>query len=120
MDKVYQKQLEAFGIESTRIKTGDLEKQLSEDQRAATLSSIKFLMERPDGRQWLWGMMDMCRVFTSTFVPGKPDTSDFLSGAQAVGHKILGDIMQATPEQFYVMNQEAATRRIAVEQKIAD
>lgn len=114
-DKVYRKQLEKFGIESIRVTTGNLEKKKSEEQRQSMLSIVQMIMDTMQGRQWMWAKLDMCGVFTAPIVPGDPYGTHFLSGVQAIGHNLLADIMSASPQNFSLMSQEAAARKIGTE-----
>ena len=112
MDDFYKKQLESFGIESTRIVPGDLEKRRREERKASSLVAVKTLMSRMEGRQWLYTILDDCRTFASPFVPGQPDTSAFFMGAQAMGFRLLNEILQSSPENYPVMLQEEAARNM--------
>lgn len=113
-DETYKKQLEAFGIEQARFVKGDPAKKRQEERQEATIAVVRALMERIEGRQWLYAQLDICGVFTVPFVPGQPDVSNLLAGAQAYGHTLLRDIMLAAPENFYVMVQEEAARKAAL------
>ena len=118
-DKVFQKQLEEFGTEFTRAAKppAPMSKKAREAQRRAfvTKEVVSKLMDTIQGREWIFGYLDECQVFSTTFVAGKPDLSDYLSGVQAVGHKLLADIMAVCPEKFYQMNLEASQRRLNIE-----
>lgn len=110
-DNFYKKQLEKFGVESTRILDGDAEKQRQQQFHESMIAVVKQFMETIEGRQYFYSKLDMCRVFTTPFIPGAPDGTAFFSGIQSVGQNLLDDIMQASPENFYVMLQEAAARK---------
>lgn len=109
-DAYYQKQLAAFGIDSVRITEGDINKKRQEETAEMLLGVVKNLMDRVDGRHWVYSMLEMCQTFSPPFVPGKPDVSNFFSGAQAVGIKIFNDVMKVSPEKFWEMMQEASAR----------
>ena len=111
MDNVYKTQLEAFGIEAVRVTEGDLEKQRLEQQHEAMLAVVKRNMETIEGRQYFYSKLEMCRVFTSPFIPGAPDGTAFFSGIQSVGQNLLDDIMRASPANFFLMIQEAEARK---------
>jgi len=113
MDDVYKKQLEALGIEAIRIVPGDIEKKRTEERKEISAAVMRNLMDSIEGRSWLYCVLDMCRTFTSPFVPGQPDTTAFFSGAQALGHKLLADIMIAAPEKYYMMIGEEQARKKA-------
>jgi len=111
IDNTYKKQLEQFGIESVRVTEGDLQRQQKAIESESTLLVVKTLMERMEGRQWLYSKLDMCGVFTAPIVPGDPYGAHVLMGIQAVGQNLLNDIMRSSPENFYLMTTEAAARK---------
>ncbi len=113
-DDFYRKQLESFGIEQTRIVQGDLDEKRRKEREAVSLSVIKALMEQMSGRQWLYSLLDMCMTNGSVFVPNKPDMTTFFLGAQYIGKSVMDQIMQAAPEQYYIMIMEEAARKQAV------
>lgn len=113
MDKEFKEQLDRWGTESVQIVRGNISEKRQEERHNTTISVIRALMERIEGRQWLYAQLDMCKVFTSPFVAGKTDVTAFLSGLQAYGHSLLADIMAASPNEFPAMLQEEATRRSA-------
>ncbi len=116
-DKTYQAQLENFGVDAVQIKRGNIDQHLAEEYRRNMLSVVGDLMSDMKGRQWIYEQLTICRVFTSPFVPGQPDTTAFLSGMQAYGHKLLDDVMKSAPKLFDVMMQEELGRRVARENK---
>lgn len=111
MDDVYKRQLESFGTDAVQVKHGNLDKHLVEEHRRNMLGVMQSLMSDMKGRQWVYEQLTICRVFTSSFVPGQPDTTAFLSGLQAYGHKLMDDIMKASPGQFNIMIQEEVARK---------
>lgn len=113
-DKFYSKQLEAFGIEAVRITEGDVERQRQDQLQRAFATVIKSIMDTMEGRQYFYSKLNMCRVFTTPFIPGAPDGTAFFAGVQSVGQNLLDDIMRSAPENFYLMIQEAEARRTAV------
>jgi hypothetical protein len=120
MDDVYKKQLEQFGIESTRIVHGDVEKHRREQMRQTMLSVVRAIMENTQGRQWMYSKLDMCGVFTAPIVAGDPYGTHVLAGIQAMGQNLLKDVMDAAPEQFYAMISEAAARKFPAEPNAQD
>lgn len=109
-DAFFKKQLEQFGTESVRMPSSDKDKK---PQLQISHAVVQSLMDSMQGRQWLYDMLDMCNVFTAPFVSGKPDVTAFLSGMQAIGHIIYGEIMKAAPQHYYLMIQESAARKAA-------
>lgn len=120
-DDFYKQQLESFGIEATRVKPEkSIRREQKEKSQENTLKIIKLLMGSPEGRWWLYEQLDKCQTFTPAFVPGKQDVSDFFSGLQAFGLQLFSDVMTASPENFHLMNQEAAHRALGNEVKQED
>ncbi len=109
-DKFYEDQLKNFGTEAVQIKRGNIDKHLAEEYRRNMLAVVESLMSDMKGRQWIYEQLSVCRVFTSPFIPGQPDTTAFMSGLQAYGHKLLDDVMKAAPKLFDTMMQEEQAR----------
>lgn len=116
-DKVYEKQLEQFGVEQTRVIDVDLRKRAKEEHAISSSVTIKNIMDTMQGRQWMYSKLDSTGVFTTPFVPGQPDFSAFLSGAQAVGQMFLSEVMLHTPKEFNLMCEEAAARTAVLKGK---
>lgn len=116
-DKEFKAQLEAWGTESVRLVKGNLSKKRLEERHEATIAVIRALMERVEGRQWLYAQLDMCRVNTAPIVPGKPDMTAFFCGLQAYGHELLSQIMESAPEKYYIMIQEETGRKLALDRQ---
>lgn len=111
-DSVYKKQLEKFGIESTRAVDPDPRKLQKAADLEAKIAVTKAIMNSYEGRQWIYNKLDVCSVFTAPIVPGDPYGTHVLAGIQSVGQMLLNDIIEASPEQFTVMLQEAAVRKL--------
>lgn len=119
-DKIYKKQLEKFGIESTVLVEGDLKQKRQIEFAQDNINIVRAIMDSIEGRQWLYSKLDMCRVFTAPFDGEKPLTNSFFSGMQAVGQNLLDDIIKSSPNNFFTMIQEADARRQALETKNPD
>jgi len=111
IDKEYKKQLEAFGVDYTEVREGDIKRIESAAEIEAKNSIVKAIMDTVEGRQYLYNKLDMCGVFTSPVVKGDPYGTHVLCGVQSVGHVILNDIMLASPKNFPLMLEEAAARK---------
>ena len=110
-DEFYRKQLEAFGIEQTRIVEDSLETKRQDEFRERMQGVTKMLMSTAQGREWMAHKLDVTLAFTPPFSPGKPDYSAFLAGAQAVGLTMFREVMAACPEKFYDMIVEANAKK---------
>lgn len=110
LDKVYRKQLEAFGVEFTVAADTSLAKKKRQEFALTQSDVVQGLMSTMQGRQWLYSKLDMCRVFSTPFVPSDEHGTSFFSGVQAVGHNLLSDIITNSAENFSIMLQEAVAR----------
>lgn len=116
-DKVYQKQLEKFGIEQNQIVEPDLVHERRKIHFESTIGITKAIMSTMEGRQWIYNKLDFCCVFSTPFVAGKPDATAFLCGLQEFGHHLLKEVMIAASNEYSLMLQEAAAREQNVPQK---
>lgn len=110
IDRTYKKQLEEFGIEFTTASEENITKKQRQEFAITQNEVVKALMNTVQGRQWLYSKLNMCKIFSTPFVPADPHGTSFFSGIQAVGHNLLDDIMKNSPENFSVMLQEAVAR----------
>ena len=119
-DDFYKKQLEEFGIESQRITKGDINKKRQEEREEATRLTIQHLMNSPQGRQWLYSLLDDFMANGSVFVPGKPDLTTFLLGLQYAGKALQSRIMAAASDKYHLMIEEEHTRTQALANTIVE
>lgn len=110
MDKVFKKQLEKFGIESTRIVEENLQKKRQQEFAVNTIEVIRVLMDSMQGRQWLYSKLNMCGVYATPFIAGHPDVTAYLCGLQDFGHSLQREIMASAPEKYFLMIQEEEAR----------
>ena len=112
-DKKFAKQLEAFGVEAL---------QLVEQDHVAKRKQINFevTLGITEGRQWVYNKLDFCCVHSTPFVAGKPDATAFLCGLQEFGHQLESEVLQASPNEYALMLQEAAARNSPRQQKDED
>lgn len=110
-DRVFEKQLERFGIEQIRVVQevpGEKRRQLSLETNTTI---IKALMSTIEGREWLYNKLDFYCVNSTPFVAGQPDATAFLCGLQEAGHQLNNEIMLSAPDKYFEMITEAAARK---------
>lgn len=66
------------------------------------------VMRTPEGRQFLWWILEQCGLFASV-MRGGPDMRDFYAGQQDLGHKLLEEV-KTDPELYLSMQSEAYKR----------
>lgn len=65
------------------------------------------LMSRPEGRRWLYSVLEMCHIFHTPF-SDNPTQMAFNVGVQNVGIRLTGDVARAAPELYLLMLKEKA------------
>lgn len=74
---------------------------------ALRLDVIKNVMSAPAGRRWMYGLMEMCHCFHTSFIAGAPDATAFREGERNIGLQIIADVQSASPDLYLTMIQEA-------------
>ena len=76
-------------------------------KRRERLDVVAGLMDLKQGRAWMYGWMEACHIFQTSFLAGQPDATAFKEGERNIGLRILADVMAAAPEKYIVMMDEA-------------
>ena len=112
-DKIYEKQLEEFGIDEIVAPTkADTKRSYKDDEARAMVAVVRNILNTPEGRQWIYNKLEVCGTFAAPLVPKDSHGSHVLIGMQSVGQMILNETMNASPEAFLLMSQEAAGRKL--------
>ena len=77
-------------------------------QRLEELALLNTLMRAPGGRRWLYGMLAQCHIYATTFNPNAMIMA-FSEGERHVGLRLLGEFMEAAPDQYQQMLKEASS-----------
>lgn len=80
-------------------------------KKANRLEVIKALMDLPQGRAWMYDLLEFCHIYHTPFVAGQPDSSAFRAGEQNIGQKILADVVEASPDGYLSMCKEAKANK---------
>lgn len=72
---------------------------------------ITNLMSSAAGREWVWGLLSRCSVFTQSATP-EANWTYFNEGRRSVGSELLDAVMTACPDHFILAMREANERRI--------
>lgn len=65
------------------------------------------LMERAEGRAWLWELLGFCGVFQSSFAPNALEMAR-REGQRNVGLRLLAEINRVAPDGYMQMLKEQA------------
>ena len=79
--------------------------------KAKKLRVVESIMNNEDGRAWMFDLLDTnCHVFSDNPMRDTPERNGRFEGERAVGLRILGEIMIAAPEMFWLMRVEHLER----------
>lgn len=75
------------------------------------LDYMKTIMSTSQGREWIYNLLEICKVFNSPIVMGDTHFTYHNIGEQNIGKKLLQDINQAAPDEYIIMMKEARERQ---------
>lgn len=70
-------------------------------------ADLKFLMNTPQGRRFIWRYLETCGVFTSSFTGETSHETAFKEGMRLVGLTLLSDVNKAGPQAYFQMIEES-------------
>lgn len=79
-------------------------KRTQKEVRKQELNDIRYIMQSPQGRRFMWRLLGRCKTFGSIW-----ETSakiHYNAGQQDMGHFIMAEITQADEELFFNMMKE--------------
>ena len=80
------------------------------DLRKQELEDLKFILQTPQGRRFVWRYLGVCGVFEISFT-GNSETF-FKEGKRNVGLMLLSDVNEAHPEAYLEMLKESKEQEI--------
>lgn len=63
------------------------------------------LMERREGREFIWALLERCRIYEVSFSSDAPLMA-FREGHRNVGLQLVADVMRVSPEDYLTMAKE--------------
>jgi len=79
-------------------------KQKETSLRDRELNDLRSILNTREGRRYLWRMMGHCRTFASVWHASAQ--IHYNAGMQDVGHFMMAEITEASPEAFFLMMKE--------------
>lgn len=79
----------------------------SNRRRERELSDIRFILKRPEGRRFYWRLMSEGKVFLDPFCNDNTNGTNYNLGRQSISRTFLNDLLEAEPESYQLMQQEA-------------
>ena len=96
----------SFADDPEARRLSKLQASFAEADRLAIDDSIKLLLERKEGRLFLWWTLQLGKVMTQPFSTD-PALTAFQCGELNVGNQLLARIIQVDPAGFMKMQQES-------------
>lgn len=73
--------------------------------RDTEMNDLRYLLQSPQGRRYLWRLLSHCKVFESIWEASAKIHHN--SGRQDVGHYVMAEIVEANEEALLQMMKEA-------------
>ncbi|CNK23315.1 Uncharacterised protein [Yersinia frederiksenii] len=74
--------------------------------RQRELNDITYLMGTVEGRRFIWRLLSLSGVFTTSFT-GETNSTMFNEGRRNYGLTLFSDVMTACPDEYLIMANEA-------------
>lgn len=82
-------------------------RQLEEARRQRDVwQALGKLLADPAGRQWIWGLLERCHMFRTSFHGEATHATAFSEGERNIGLMIQADVMKAAPGAYEMMQRE--------------
>ncbi len=92
--------------DASNVEHIDKRKRRAKFTESQRLTAVRGIMSVPEGRRWMWEVLEMCHVHHTSFTTNGLTTA-FKEGERNVGLRIEADIMTAAPESYMQMVKEA-------------
>ncbi len=73
-------------------------------RHAGEMAELAKILSTPDGRRWIYGILERAHQFETTFTGNSAGT--FKEGKRALGLSVLADVMEAAPQTYITMIEE--------------
>lgn len=100
-----RKSLVKNAADPKQVKRAADKEQFSRDNE---LNDLRKVLETPEGRRFVWRVMQHCKVFGSVWEPSAK--IHFNSGRQDVGHFVMGEVVEAGEDYLLAMMKENKER----------
>lgn len=76
-------------------------------------------LQTPEGRAFVWWLLEEAGIFRTTFVSGSPDQTAFAEGRRSLGLQLLARVERDAPGSTNLMRQEATDVPVADPSELA-
>lgn len=85
------------------VEKAEKDGEMEENKR---LNIVKLIMQAPEGRWWLYDLLEYCCIFSNPVVAGDPYMTYNNNGKQNIGRFILIDIQAVAADEYLEMIKE--------------
>lgn len=78
----------------------------SSKKLADRLRVVEALMQHPEGRRWIYEMLQWCHIYGNPVVSNDTHGTYFNLGQENVGKRLLADVVTAAPDNYLKMIEE--------------
>lgn len=116
-DKFFQDTLKEFEEPIGSFDAGDKRavnnaRKKAARERAEELEFVKAILTVPQGRKWMYAILERCHCYHQSFQPGmKFQDVAFNEGQRSIGNKLLADAMESDEEHYLLMVREGNKRK---------
>ena len=75
-------------------------------RKKAEADVIRKIMHTPECRAWIYSWLDVCHIFTTSFVKGQLDVVAFHEGERNVGLRLMSAVTNASVDLYITMMKE--------------
>jgi hypothetical protein len=76
------------------------EERLAAVKQKRELADLRAVLSLPEGRRWLWRVLEQTAAFRASYDPDNPIRMGFSEGRRSVGLWLLAELQLAAPDAF--------------------
>lgn len=80
-------------------------KRVERSERDKELDDLRFVLSSPQGRRFMWRLLEKCNIFADVVTVDEAETNRFL-GSRRIGLYVLSEVNIAKPYRWIQMQQE--------------
>lgn len=77
--------------------------------RDQELDDLRTVLGTPQGRRFYWRTLGECGIYRTSYT-GSSNSTCFNEGKREIGLRLMADLMEAAPEKYILMQQEATAK----------
>lgn len=93
------------------VKTVRKQQKRSKLEREREVEEMRQLLAAPGNRSFVWRLLEYCRIYHSNPFPHSHGEMAYFEGRRSVGHYIIQTMLEADPNAYAVMRDEAVEKQ---------